>query len=228
MLFRAIVAFMLLSFLGCGQVKQFTNRTETATTPELAAEVRHGWTFLSRGEAAKAVEQFAALNKRFPNNEDVLTGLGAAYERAGNHEKARKALEKAVALNNNNAQARTELGLAYLGENKLDAAAEEFSKALSIKPDPSALAGLARVRFFQRKLDEAVRHYQEAIKLDPRYSWGYLGLAEVYEAKGKIAEAVQAAEKGLALNPNIPEAPMVRERINKARQALKGGAGPGR
>ncbi len=54
--------------------------------------------------------------------------------------------------------------------------------------------------------EEAVRHYQEALRLNPRYSDGYNNLGLVYFGQGQLPEAVAHYREALRLNPDNAEA----------------------
>jgi serine/threonine protein kinase/Flp pilus assembly protein TadD len=73
--------------------------------------------------------------------------------------------------------------------------------------------------FYERRtkenLERAVGHYEQAIKLDPRYAPAWVGLAESRSKQGdqgylpvepSYREARAAAERALALDPNLAEA----------------------
>lgn len=54
----------------------------------------------------------------------------------------------------------------------------------------------------KQDLDAALTDFQRAIELDPSLSQAYLGIADVYLQQGKVDDAVVAAEKFLAANPD--------------------------
>jgi Tfp pilus assembly protein PilF len=58
------------------------------------------------------------------------------------------------------------LAVALAGEGDFEGADKEFREALRVEPNlAEAHAGLARALSAQGKKDEAVRHYQEAVRL---------------------------------------------------------------
>jgi tetratricopeptide (TPR) repeat protein len=52
-----------------------------------------------------------------------------------------------------------------------------------------------------RKYDEALKHYQVATKLDPKYAKAYFGMGDMYIQKGDPQASVAAYQKGLAIDP---------------------------
>jgi tetratricopeptide (TPR) repeat protein len=53
-----------------------------------------------------------------------------------------------------------------------------------------------------RKYDEALKHYQAATKLDPKYAKAYFGMGDMYLQLGRPQESVAAYQEGLSIDPN--------------------------
>jgi superkiller protein 3 len=70
----------------------------------------------------------------------------------------------------------------------------------------------------QGKLDEAVKAYQKAITIEPRFAYAYNGLGETLELQDKLSEAVAAYQKAIIFNPNLDE---VQANLKRAEQALQ-------
>jgi tetratricopeptide (TPR) repeat protein len=72
-------------------------------------------------------------------------------------------------------------------------------------------------------LDTAVRHYQQAVQLWPRFGDAFSELGEVLIAKGQPAEAVPYLQQAVALQPGSPEAHIylgnAQRRLNDLAQA---------
>ncbi len=51
--------------------------------------------------------------------------------------------------------------------------------------------------------DEAIRHFHEAIRLNPQYADAYTGLGKAMEEKGNTDQAIQYYKKALDLNPDL-------------------------
>src|SRR6266478_6553444 len=99
----------------------------------------------------------------------------------------------------------------------------EAARALSKKPTENTEAHrlylLGRYEFAkytQTGWNNAIRYYEEALKLDPGYALAYCGLADNYAYMGSvvmpekdaIAKEKEFAEKALALDPELAEAHM--------------------
>ena len=69
------------------------------------------------------------------------------------------------------------------------------------------------------KLDEAIKWYEESIKLWDKYPNAYYNLAEALEKKGKYAEAVVNFEMCIKLAPKSPRNAKTLERIKRLSKA---------
>jgi Flp pilus assembly protein TadD len=98
--------------------------------------------------------------------------------------------------------ARELLALALGSKGDLDGAAEQFSLILQRAPQhPRAQVSLGDIRLRQRRLDEAIGHYESGLKLqatDP-ILLGKLGLA--LAQAGRMGEATQALERAVSGRP---------------------------
>jgi tetratricopeptide (TPR) repeat protein len=75
------------------------------------------------------------------------------------------------------------------------------------------LSRQAQAHVARGETETAVGRYVEAVKLDPTYGPGYLGLAAVYEARGDYAEAERTYAVGLDHVPGFADALVARGRL---------------
>jgi len=97
------------------------------------------------------------------------------------HAEARDLLEKAVALDQNSAEAHALLANVYLAEHRFDA---------NPRPDP---------------IGRALKMAQAATRLDPQDAYAHCWLAIVHFFRGENDKFEVEAQRALALNPNDPE-----------------------
>jgi tetratricopeptide (TPR) repeat protein len=71
----------------------------------------------------------------------------------------------------------------------------------------------------QGRLDEAVKHYQEAVRLTPDYVEARCNLGHAYGAQGKLDEATSEFQAALRLKPDFEPAQRGLARITQQRQA---------
>ncbi len=105
------------------------------------------------------------------------------------------------------ARAHTNLGAAYLQENKLEIALEEFTEAIEILPTfAMAYNGLAMVRSALGQDAEAEFNFKKAIKLDPSIPEAYNNYGTFLCSRGRYDESItqflEAVKNPLYGTPN--------------------------
>src|SRR5213596_219856 len=118
----------------------------------------------------------------------------------------------ALTVTTDNDVAHNNLGYLRVDRDELDKAISHFESAARIrsgKTDPHYDVGSAFVQMnladaLARKgrSDEAMVHYEEALRLQPYYADAYYNRGNVLFAKGRIDEAIADWEKALELQPN--------------------------
>jgi len=84
-----------------------------------------------------------------------------------------------------------------------DQAVEEAKQPLQIDPLSTGLNGnLGSVLVFTHQWDKAIEQLRYSIDLDPNYWFDYCFLGRAYEQKGRLPEAIEAFQRGLALEGN--------------------------
>ena len=82
-----------------------------------------------------------------------------------------------------------------------------YEHALAVTTDNYvAHDGLGAVLREQGHLDEAIAHYQEAVRIRPTYAGSQNNLGEALLAKGRAAEALPHLEESVRLDPRVREA----------------------
>jgi len=88
-------------------------------------------------------------------------------------------------------------------KSDLAGAAAELVALLRQKPDHAdAQAGLAMVYFMQQRYDDALPHFQEAVRLRPGDPDIRTNMGAVLASRGDLPGAIQSFEEALKLNPN--------------------------
>jgi adenylate cyclase len=104
------------------------------------------------------------------------------------------AAERALSLDSNIAEAYCVRARSFHEQGELERADEALTQALKLEPDSWEVnREAARIYYFQRRLDAAVRHYEKAVEIDENdyHSWGML--ASAYEALGNRDRLLHAA-----------------------------------
>ena len=134
---------------------------------------------------------------------------GLRYARQGQYDRAVGMYKKAIQVEPDFATAYDALGAAYVRQRRYTEAAESFRAAIRSTSDPpevspgrenmgSALnlpdvyVRLAKTYGRQGKGTEAVRTYQKALKIDPRFWKTLCGLGHIYTKHGEFERAAGA------------------------------------
>jgi protein O-mannosyl-transferase len=122
----------------------------------------------------------------------------------------------ALAVTSDNDVAHNNLGYLWVDRDERDKAISHFETALKIragKRDPHYDVGtafmevnLADALARKGRSDEAMVHYEEAIKLQPYYAAAYYDRGNVLFAEDRIDEAIADWERTLELQPNDADA----------------------
>jgi tetratricopeptide (TPR) repeat protein len=143
-----------------------------------------------------------------PEDEAAWFNMGLAYNRVGRHQEAIEALNQAVFLRPDDANAWKELGDAcHCSPGRHQEAARAYERAVHIKPDDAvAWNNLGVVYDHLARYEEAVKAYQQAlrIKRDEAVVWNNLGI--VYDRLGRYAEAAEAYRQALRIKPDYDDA----------------------
>ena len=157
-----------------------------------------------------AINVFERALSLDPNYALAHAGIGEAYWKAFESRKetqwidpARKACERALALNDKLAEAHICLGTLHNGIGQYEAAVADFQKALETEPtSDAAYRGLAEAYERLGNLTDAERTYREAIELRPHYWAGYHWLGKFYFHRARYPEAAEMFKQVVALVPD--------------------------
>ena len=113
-------------------------------------------------------------------------------------------LQKAIALDDSNAEAHSRLAFVYIFSEQHEKALEQAEKAVALDPNSStAHYGMGKVLTFAHRNEEAISEYKKAIRLNPfppnSYFWS-LGLS--YAVVGQYEEAIEWCEKAIRQEPD--------------------------
>lgn len=146
-------------------------------------------------------------------------------------ERAVQALEQAVKLDPNNAEAHLRLGMSYAALERKPEADEEYKKAVELfkkkiqdeSKDSTAFFYLGEAYNFLHRDEDAVRAYREATELnaEDEETWYQLGMS--LNKLARYTEAVGAFEKALELDPNDYRATDGLEEAKEGAQRIREG-----
>ncbi len=138
-----------------------------------------------------------------PENSDAWMARGfiSTTANADTYEGVTDALERAIALNPQNAEAHHIYGWALGVLGNATEALPHYHRALSIEPGRLiSLSSLAELSLREHRFDEARRWADSALTIDPGYWFAYTWRARVRLQTGQIEEAWRDAELALQMS----------------------------
>ena len=126
--------------------------------------------------------------------------------RKGDRAAAAQTLEHTLSVQPDYVPALVWLGDTYLDLGQVEQAQAAFSRALTRQPDSApALFGAGRAALARRSYDEAVRHLEQALRVDPRATVIHYPLAMAYRGTGQREKADALLQRRGTTAPDLPD-----------------------
>jgi len=153
-----------------------------------------------------------------PNRIEELLSMADEAVKKGDLLEARKAVQSALILDENNLEALRREGYLYIEDEDFNEARNVYEKILTLEPnDDLAHGSLANVLHKLGKDDEAIAHHEKAIALDPSYAPHYFNYANTLYDLGRYEEALRQYEKAYALDNELEEAKAMMDELKEKR-----------
>lgn len=215
-------AFSVLYYKSCGEVfERFSDYNRAAEIYKRAIEkTQRDELFyhkladicIRRNNNDIAVDCYKKALEANPNNRDVLVKLATVTQTffPENVDEAIDYYNKLLEIEEDTAQIYYELGHLYLKKVDKVHAIVAFKLALEKDIDNPFYNNSLAYAFVQAELyDDAIEHYQKAIKLNPDKEWTSIvcqALGSIYyQIKGNIEAAIASFQAGIILHPDNSE-----------------------
>jgi len=166
-------------------------------------------------EAIEALQKAIAIDGRLAEAHDYL---GLIYLQQSDLKQARREFKKAIGINPYYTDGYNNLGIVYREQGKFDKAMTSFEKALQDKayrtPERIQL-NIAYTWMARGDATAAIRHFEQAVSLNPKYPLGYLGLGKAYQKAGRAEQAEKSFRKVVDLAPESPAAAEARQILSR-------------
>lgn len=132
----------------------------------------------------------------------ALFEAGMAQRIRGDYNGARRSLERAIALDPENANAHRWLGRLLARDQSYTASAQHLERALTLKPDiPGAWMDLGSVYYLQRDLAKAAASFRAELDHAPDSLLAQFNLGLVLKETGRVEEALMHLRRAYELAP---------------------------
>jgi len=155
------------------------------------------------GELGKALEAFEGATRINPQEVMALYNAGYVHGMLQQTEDALKCYQKAEATGEDVFEVIFQLGKLYLDQGELDAAKTYLEKAIWLQPDAwIAYLHLGECCEALHMTDEAVSHYETAVKKNPTDACALSALGSLYDEKAENPEiSALFCEKAVEMSP---------------------------
>lgn len=240
---RVAMAGLIVAALGVltwrqSQVWQTTESlwTYAVQTDPHSSNAQNGYGFVlyeqarqaaAAGDQAAAQRKYAEAVNRFrlalsirKSNEKAHINLWNALKALGRAEELEQAYRDATAVDPVAAEAWNGLGVAAYNRRDHTAAEDCFSRAIKINAYHEwAWFNRGNARNAQQRTDEAIKDYQQALRVAPQRNGARLNLALIYEKQNRLEDALRLLIDALRQDPSYAKAKIAFERV---RDKLKG------
>ena len=189
--------------------------------PKLSLEQQNAFLAFEESRFSQAVDLFDAaiqIESDQKLKSKLYNGLGSSLNALDRYQEAINAYQKALDLNEENAQVWVNLGVSQRLAGDYDNALKSYEQALILNGDlATAHSSIGSLRVLQNKPDLAIEAFQNAITLDANMAVSHGNLALAYAMVGSFEEAQSSLKRAVALGYDNGE--VIQERI-KALQKL--------
>ncbi len=154
----------------------------------------------SSGNLEKAEEIYRKAIAMKPSRWTGYIAFGAFYATTGRLAEAEAMFRKALDLTPDNIRVLNNLMAVYWYQKRDDLAKAMFERSLSVRPNADAYSNMGTLVFFAGRYREAVKLFEQSVRLDAGSSiiWGNLGDSYRY-VPGNAEKARQAYEQAILL-----------------------------
>lgn len=143
-------------------------------------------------DAEKLIKESLKLNS---TDTTLLEELANIYQQQGKSEKALELYQGVLAKNPSSVSIRRKLGSLYLELGKKEQAIAEWKKL--VEGDYNQHQQLGVIYLSHKMYPDAIKSFQQAIRVNPSYGYLYTQLASVYNIQGDIEKAASTYLDGL-------------------------------
>ncbi len=183
----------------------------------VAAYIGQGDVAMARGLYARATEYYLAALDLSPDSLSLQVKLAEAHLRNGDHSRAEELLEGVLAEDERNVTALTLLGDVLMDQGEYEGALQHYDTAYQRNPTSEVQLRRARALAAAGREDEAESAFRNLLRQFPYRAEGYVGLGDIYAARGEEDRAVEQYRLGLRQAPDVVTRELIARRIVELR-----------
>ncbi len=153
-----------------------------------------------------ALELLVRAHKAAPENTDVIFLMARVSMTQNYFEDAIPLLEAGLKIAPQRADLHAALGESYFMSGKTERAIDEFKTLIALDPSPRSYTFMGLSYRHLGRFDEALKYFQEGLKLDPHNASSLFNIGYIEERQGNYARADDLFQQALRSNPDFSEA----------------------
>ncbi len=159
-----------------------------------------------RGDLEAAEKHFRQSVSRDSSNIHGLNLLGMICINTGRPDEAVELITRALEIKPDDAQAHSNLGLAYQRIGKLELAERHFRESIDLDATkPVVWNSLGNVLRERGQAADAVKAYESTLKANGNYPECWANLSKALVDLGEYERAFQAVSRALQIDPTVPD-----------------------
>lgn len=155
---------------------------------------------LESGEQEKLISLFKSAKEEI-NSTTVLYFVGVAYSKMGCNDLAQDYFKKSFSVSENNIDSGYNLAKALFDRSLFSECEKLLLNLLKYREDDRVFALLAEINYINKRMEDSIKYYAFAIKINPRFAEYYYKLGVLYSLKCFMKEAEQCYCKAISIEP---------------------------
>lgn len=169
------------------------------------AQLKIAYQQFRQGNLASAEQTFHAVLRRDPTNVHALNLLGILHRQSGQPAQAIEYLQQALAINGDDSQAHSQIGLAYKDLNQIPRACIHLEKASELTPSPENLNNYGNLLRANGDTQKAMAVLHQVVTKAPGFAEAWSNYAAALKDARQLRDALAAVNKALRINSSLPE-----------------------
>lgn len=163
---------------------------------------KEGYELLHEKDLDKSLDIARRLQKMRPDAAEGYTLEGEIMQKLNQWEQSIKSLNEAIELDSENGRLYNLRGYAYLNENELEKANEDFERAIALDNLASAHRNVVLYKLMSGKGQDAISYLLDRIRSEPRDVENWILMGDLMKKGGHDQKAQTYYEQALKMDPD--------------------------